>query len=96
VVGLIVCSQTDFCIPSQRLEVIWLVKCEITLQLAIHDRCGGKVRSRLSNRGSDHIECVLKGVSGNSRQQLWIDWMSGYEVRLASQSLLVPSSRQGL
>jgi hypothetical protein len=54
-VGFVVCLQTDFCVTSQCLGVIWLVEREITLEFAIHDRRGGKVWSRLADRCSDHV-----------------------------------------
>ena len=43
--------------------MILLVENELTLELAIHDRRGGKVWSRLADRGSVHIEDVFEDVS---------------------------------
>jgi hypothetical protein len=62
VIGLIVCFQTDFCTGGQYLEVVLLFVCKITLELAIHDRRGGKVWSRLSHRGSVHVDFVSEDV----------------------------------
>lgn len=61
-VGRGVCTQTDFCDHSQGLEVVLLVESGLTLELAIHDRRGGEVWSRLTDRGSVHVECVLENV----------------------------------
>lgn len=59
-IGSSVSTQTDFCDLGQYLEVFHLVECGITLELAIHDRRGGKVWSRLADRGSVHDEYVLR------------------------------------
>jgi len=44
-----------------------LVENELTLELAIHDRRGGKVWRRLADRGSVHIEDVFEDVSMTKR-----------------------------
>jgi hypothetical protein len=68
VIGLIVCFQTDFCNVDQYLEVVLLLMCDITLELPIHDRRGGKVWSRLSDRGSVHVDFVSEDVIKEGRQ----------------------------
>jgi hypothetical protein len=68
VVGLIVCFQTDFCNVGQYLRIVLLSMCEITFELAIHDRRSSKVWSRLSDRGFDHVEVVLRGAGRDKKQ----------------------------
>ena len=60
-------TQTDFCNASQCLEAFLLGKGGLTLELAIHNRRGGKVWSRLADRGSVHVEYIVENVDGNNR-----------------------------